>query len=999
MPQDPRHGQHGHHSPHQDGGPDEDNAPDQQSGRRRRALGDDGTGGTRVFDLLSKHGKAPGAGTGSHRRAAEPEAPSGGGRRARPEPPQSSPQQPQPPAQQPPAGPQGGAEAPGSHAPQASAQAPSRGRPTRSGPPAERRSDWTPPESASRPPTGRTRPAAPTRPPGEGRHSEPRGAQQPAPPNRQAPQRPQQPPAAPQGPAQPPAPQDRQAQEWSAPARPPQGPAQQGPAGPQSRAAAPQAPAAPQEPRTGGRRAAEPPADQGESRPPGRPGHPQTGRQPAPGRQPRPPQEPQQRRRPSPPQAAAGALGAAQDAEATHITQALSGEPAAEPEAPRRRREAPAGDGERPAQGRPGRPGRPGPARPASAPSEDPEATAVVPAVPAEPEPAADEGTKVTRTPAKPGRPDKAARPDKASRPDKAADETAVVAPVSGDDADEDDASGDSDEIRQIDATLARFSAVHDQIAVEEDARRKKYSWLFGMRKEPELGRDMPFDFVEGREAGASRMDWKKEQRKRRTIRILKALAVAAALTIFVATGIGWSAKAWVDAKFKDIAALDPNSSSIKDISKQSGDRNFLLLGSDTRAGSTAADGVGDTTDEPGARADSTMIAHIPADRSRVLVVSFPRDLQVDIPSCERWNPDTGEYTGEQVPARPATKLNEAYAVGGPKCTTKVVQQLSGLSVTNFLGIDFTGFKSMVDAMHGVDICSEIPIVDRKLGVVLPNAGPQTLTGTQALNYVRARYVEGDPTSDYGRMQRQQLFLSSLLRKAMSGQVLMDPQKLSGFVDAVAANTFGENVGTDQLLELGRSMQGMDAGKITFITVPTTGYANDEGMEELKEADAAGLFRAIIEDGPVAQQQPAAAGPAGGAGPASTAPAAFGAGAATAKPSDVPVRVVNASGADGLAGRTADQLGKAGYVVSGSETLAQQGSRTVVRHSAANAAAARLLASSVPGATTEQDPAAGDELRLELGTGFTGPVQAPGGAQPEMPSDLSTVNAGTDMCG
>ncbi|MEU6132549.1 LCP family protein [Saccharopolyspora sp. NPDC047091] len=990
MPQDPRHGQHGHHSPHQDGGPDEDNAPEQQSGRRRRALGDDGTGGTRVFDLLSKHGKAPGAGTGSHRRAAEPENPdSGGGRRSR----AAQPQQPaQPPVAQPPA-----AQQSGSHQTPQSAQAPSRGRPTRGGPPPERRSDWTPPESASRPPTGRTRPAAPSRPAGDGRHSEPHGQQPAAPPNRQAPQRPQpqQPPAAQQPPAtqQPPANQqpaaqqppasDAQAAEWSAPPRPPQGPA--------ARRGRGQQPPAPQEPRTGGHRSAEPPAD---AQPPGRPGHPQTGRQPAPGR-PRP-QDAPRRRRPDPQQAAAGALGATPDAEATHIAKALSGEPTAEPEAPRRRREAPPADAQPPARpGRPGRPGRPAPA--ATPAAEDPEATAVVPAVPAEPANPPAEATKITRVPERP------------ARSDAAADETAIVAPVpaadtGSDDADEDqdDADsadgGDSDEIRQIDATLARFSAVHDEIAIEEDARRKKYSWLFGMRKEPELGRDMPFDFVEGRDAGSSRMDWKKEQRKRRTIRILKALAVAAALTIFVATGIGWSAKAWVDAKFKDVAALDPGSSSIKDISKQSGDRNFLLLGSDTRAGATEADGVGDTTDEPGARADTTMVAHIPADRSRVLVVSFPRDLQVDIPACERWNPDTGQYTGEEAGPRTATKLNEAYAVGGPKCTTKVVQQLSGLSITNFLGIDFQGFRSMVDAMHGVDICSTIPIVDDKIGVVLPNAGPQTLDGTQALNYVRARHVQGDPTSDYGRMQRQQLFLSSLLRKAMSGQVLMDPQKLGGFVDAVAANTFGENVGTDQLLELGRSMQGMDAGKITFITVPTTGYANDEGREELDPEEAAALFRAIIEDAPVSPRQAGVPGAAGGAGPASTSPVSFG-GAATAKPSDVPVRVINAAGRDGLAGRTADELGAAGYPVAGSETVSEESERTVVRHSAANAAAARLLASAVPGATAVQDDAAGGELRLELGTSYTGPVQAAGEQQAQLPTDLSTVNAGSDVCG
>ncbi len=100
----------------------------------------------------------------------------------------------------------------------------------------------------------------------------------------------------------------------------------------------------------------------------------------------------------------------------------------------------------------------------------------------------------------------------------------------------------DSDEIRSIDATLARFSAVHDQIAVEEAERRKRYSWLLGKRKEPELGRDMPFDFREGRDSKASRLEWKKQQRKRRISLLVKALAVVAALTIVVVVGVSWSA-------------------------------------------------------------------------------------------------------------------------------------------------------------------------------------------------------------------------------------------------------------------------------------------------------------------------------------------------------------------------------------------------------------------------------------------------------------------------
>jgi anionic cell wall polymer biosynthesis LytR-Cps2A-Psr (LCP) family protein len=150
-----------------------------------------------------------------------------------------------------------------------------------------------------------------------------------------------------------------------------------------------------------------------------------------------------------------------------------------------------------------------------------------------------------------------------------------------------------------------------------------------------------------------------------------------------------------------------------------------------------------------------------------------------------------------------------------------------------------------------VEVCTQTPIIDSMLGTVLPTAGNQTLNGEQALNYVRARHVEGDPTSDYGRMQRQQLFLSALLRKTMSSQVLLNPGKLSNFVKAVSANTFGENIGADRLMDLGQQLQGLEANRVTFVTVPTTGYANEQGMEVLRDSDTKALFQAIIDGAPV----------------------------------------------------------------------------------------------------------------------------------------------------
>ena len=109
------------------------------------------------------------------------------------------------------------------------------------------------------------------------------------------------------------------------------------------------------------------------------------------------------------------------------------------------------------------------------------------------------------------------------------------------------------------------------------------------------------------------------------------------------------------------------------------------------------------------------------------------------------------------------TKLNSAYAFGGPKCLVKVIQKLSGLSVNRFMAVDFAGFAKMVDALGGVEVCSTTPLEDYELGTVLANAGRQTLDGHTALQYVRARQVTTETNGDYGRIKRQQLFLSSLL--------------------------------------------------------------------------------------------------------------------------------------------------------------------------------------------------------------------------------------------
>ncbi|QWF80913.1 Transcriptional regulator LytR [Amycolatopsis sp. CA-230715] len=442
---------------------------------------------------------------------------------------------------------------------------------------------------------------------------------------------------------------------------------------------------------------------------------------------------------------------------------------------------------------------------------------------------------------------------------------------------------------RKIDDSLARFSAAHDDAAAEEE-RRKQRRERFAARPAqlleqtrtklqrvvtssddertrftpPAQPPDAADEAVENAStAPKTRLQEKKQRRSDRSILVGRIAAAVVAGLVFLATGAAWGTKTWFNAQFKEISALDEDSKDIQNGAGQIGDENFLIVGSDSRADAAAEDGVGNANGIPGARSDTVMLAHIPADRQRAVVVSFPRDLEVTRPECKRFNGETNQYTDQTAPQAKQVKLNTVYGLGGPACLTKWIQQLSGMKVNHFIGIDFNGFKGMVDAVHGVPVHLDRPIKDTTLGNIFPEAGDLNLTGDQALNYVRARHVTWDPTSDYGRIKRQQTFIGSLLKKTMSRDVLLDPGQLSGFVTAFANATFGDNIGIDQLMTLAQSMKGLDPAKVNFLTVPTVGEgANSRGNEDLIPSKAKALFEALIANGPLPSDKAAGSGSA-----------------------------------------------------------------------------------------------------------------------------------------
>jgi LCP family protein required for cell wall assembly len=527
---------------------------------------------------------------------------------------------------------------------------------------------------------------------------------------------------------------------------------------------------------------------------------------------------------------------------------------------------------------------------------------------------------------------------------------------------------------------------------------------------------------------------------KRKRHLVMFAGRVAAALIALIALAMTGGAYQWQaskNARLNTISALDPNSHDIKDPSGQYGDENFLIVGVDSRAGENGDMGAGNTQDAGGARSDTVILVNIPASRKRVVAISFPRDLAITPMQCQAWDSDTGKYgpvyddkAGSYGPDQvyTETKLNSAYAFGGPKCLVKVIQKLSGLSINRFMAIDFAGFAKMVDAMGGVEVCSTTPIQDYELGTVLEKAGRQVLDGRTALNYVRARQVTTEVNGDYGRIKRQQLFLSSLLRAMISRDVLFSMRKLNNVVNTFISDSYVDNVQTKDLVDLGQSLQGIAAGRVTFLTVPT-GQTDSDGNEPLRADDNRALFDAIINDDPLpgennanATTTPTTAKNTPEA--SSTAPSDAGSeqtngsgnttlvDAVTTEPQTVTVRVSNSTGEDGLAATAADELRQDGFNVLAPDDYPSSLKSTTVLYSSGNEQAAATVASSFADAQMEKVSGRGDVVQVVLGPDFANvtppapsgsPVkvhvsESPTSPPTPLPADLSVTNGADTTC-
>ena len=271
---------------------------------------------------------------------------------------------------------------------------------------------------------------------------------------------------------------------------------------------------------------------------------------------------------------------------------------------------------------------------------------------------------------------------------------------------------------------------------------------------------------------------------------------------------------------------------------------NVLVMGSDTR------EGEGNNIDGltgGGERSDTTILLHVSADRQRAYGISIPRDLLIDRPECKKEN-------GDVIPAHAGAMWNEAFAVGGPTCTMQQFEQITGVRLDHFIKVDFEGFRGMVDAIGGVEMCIPEDIDDPAHNIHIA-AGTRKLKGNEALNYVRERYVVGDG-SDVGRMKRQQAFIASMAHQVVTAGTLARPDRLLRFLDS-ATKSLTVDPGLKNVVkiaELGNQFKSIGLDNIQFLTIPIMAAPSDPNRLAFVQPQANQVWDKVRKDQPLTRR-------------------------------------------------------------------------------------------------------------------------------------------------
>ncbi|MBX7448617.1 LCP family protein [Mycolicibacterium sp. 3033] len=320
-------------------------------------------------------------------------------------------------------------------------------------------------------------------------------------------------------------------------------------------------------------------------------------------------------------------------------------------------------------------------------------------------------------------------------------------------------------------------------------------------------------------------------RRPRRWLRMIPAVLMVVVLAML-------GAGVWIDTTLRRVPAL----TDYADRPAQGAGTTWLLVGSDSRSDLTPEQQAELATggDLGNSRTDTILLVHLAGlgSSTPATMVSIPRDSYVPIPG----------YGSD--------KINAAFSLGGPALLTQTVEEATGLRIDHYAEIGFGGFAGLVDAVGGVTVCPPEPVNDPLAGIDLP-AGCQHVDGQQALGFVRSRAT---PRADLDRMANQRAFMSTLVHRAVSPSVLLNPLRWYPMATAAADTlTVADGDHVWDLARLGWALRG----DMLNTTVPIGEFTeNGSGSVVVWDSEAAQqLFSALASDAPIPQAVLDAANP------------------------------------------------------------------------------------------------------------------------------------------
>jgi LCP family protein required for cell wall assembly len=307
--------------------------------------------------------------------------------------------------------------------------------------------------------------------------------------------------------------------------------------------------------------------------------------------------------------------------------------------------------------------------------------------------------------------------------------------------------------------------------------------------------------------------------------RLLPKILIGVAVVLVVVIGAGVLYAATIDRSLTknlnrgvELPADESSAARPPKESQETGTLNYVLLGSDSR----------DPGNEGNGRSDTIMVVHLNAKRNQAYIISFPRDMYVNVPGYGK------------------NKINAAFAFGGAPLAVRTLENLTGVRMDHVVLIDFEGFVRLTEDLHGVTVTNKTAFSSH--GFNYPK-GKITISGEEALWFVRERHQL--PGGDLDRAENQRNVTKAIVQKGLSAGVISDPTTFVNFIGNVAKHLTVDNELSDSEIRRTALSLRITAKNIELLQAPVSGFGTSrdgQSIDVVDQAKMAELSHAIEKD-------------------------------------------------------------------------------------------------------------------------------------------------------